>query len=746
MPVSRSSTTTSPELDRLRPYTFHGIDLTPKGSHAVGDCPFCGRDGKFAVEIATGLWRCFVCGSGTAAGGGNALVFVRALYERSYANVGDSGGIPAAFLAAVAADRGVSPASVAAWGVAQGPDGTWLVPGYSPDERLDQVYRRTKVRDKDEWVWRLLPTPGLWPEGKVHSLHLPLQDFNPTRAAVVVCEGPWDGMSLWENGRKVWGDANIVAVPGCNVWRDDWTELCRGKQVTLLFDSDHPRTHAGRTSRAGFDGMQRVAKKLSGIAASVQWIRWGKDGYDPTRPSGWDVRDHLTETADKTTALAELLGKLEPVPADWFLAGVATNGAMKQGKSIEARECSSWAECEAAWQKAMRWRPEMSDAMAVLLAVCASTNQPGNQLFLDLIGAPGSAKTTLCKGLLVSSNCVHVENISKIISGFKKADDPDKDCSFLARSNGKTWVTCEFDTLGSSPQYHELMGKIRRIFDGETSAIYGNLDEDRIYTALRTPWIRAGTPAMMDHDQSQLGDRFIRFILSDPDNREKREIARRAILSERAAMLETVNCTAGSIVDSDTRLAHALTGGYVDWLRANIEDRLTTIEVPLSAEDQCIDLAELAADMRARPKRSRRRGEDAQEVYDCKEMPTRLARQNIRLASCLAVVLGRPQVDRDVMRVVRKVALDTAHGVSLNIVQWLCSPNPRNVGHTYQETGGLMEGMLSTWTGMMSERLTHYLTFLRKIGVLELKRGPHGGDSWLLTDRVLELYLRVMNG
>ncbi len=96
----------------------------------------------------------------------------------------------------------------------------------------------------------------------------------------------------------------------------------------------------------------------------------------------------------------------------------------------------------------------------------------------------------MCRSLLVSSQCVHLENVTKIVSGFKKAGQEDKDCSFLARSNNKTWVTCEFDTMANLPQYHELMGKIRRIFDGETSATYGNDDKDRIYTALRTPGLR----------------------------------------------------------------------------------------------------------------------------------------------------------------------------------------------------------------------------------------------------------------
>jgi len=355
-------------------------------------------------------------------------------------------------------------------------------------------------------------------------------------------------------------------------------------------------------------------------------------------------------------------------------------------------------------------------------------------------------KTTICKGLLVSGHCVHVENMTKLISGFKKPGEDDKDCSFLARANNKTWITCEFDTLGSSPQYHELMGKVRRIFDGETSATYGNDDKDRVYSALRTPWIRAGTPKMMDYDQSQLGDRFVRFLLTDPGQEDKRGIAKMALRNERQAMVETANCMAGSVTDPKTRRAHALTGGYVDWLRAYAEELIGRVIVPEYVEDYCVDLAEMSADLRARPQGHGKRFADPSESHNYKELPTRLARQNIRMATCLAVVLNRPSVDAEVLRIVRRLALDTAAGHSLSIVRWLCSPNLDGSGATYQDGDGLFGGMLEQWTGMDRDRLTRYLLFLREIGVLEMVQHRHMGNSWKLTDRMRELYARVMGG
>lgn len=758
MPVanrSHGNTDFSNKHPNTRAYTFHGIQLEASGAavgHMVGTCPFCGREGKFSVDCDTGLYQCWGCKAG-----GNPMIFVRTLYERVFAAAVSH--TPTTF-ATIAQDRRLcNPATVRAWGVCADSGGVWLVPGYNPEGRLDQVYRRTRIMHKGRWEYRLLPTPGLWPEGKAHMLHMPVAggDWDATHERVVICEGPWDAMAYWEvlHATKA-TDTNVIAVPGCNVWRDEWTAMCAGKDVVIAFDSDHPRelvAGSGNVSRAGYDGVVRIAKRLNGAAKSVQWLQWGPDGYDATRPDGWDVRDHLSRTgkpgddrlmpmAGRKVLLDDLVAKFVAAPAEWFSAasaGVGTSGGPHRPR-MEPMACDRWDVCLDAWMAAMHWRNDLSDALSVLLAVCASTQQAGNQLFLQLVGSAGSGKTTLCDGLLVSQNCYHLEHLTGFFSGYKKAGEEGKDCSLIARANGKTLITAEADVLMSSPRFTEIMAQQRRIFDGKSTSTYKNLDEDRMYEGLRTPWIMAGTPAMMDHDQSHLGDRFLRFIISDPlEGDEKRKILRSAVRAERAAMLETV-CGA-SVVDPLTRRAHALTGGYVDWLRAHVEEELPKIHIPITAEDYCIDLAELSADMRARPNADLKK----LEPHDTKELPTRLARQNIRMAAFLAVAMNKPTVDSHVLRVVRKVALDTASGHTQNIVKWLCMGDPKNDNQAYQDGGGLAEGTIEMWTAMPTERLKVYITFLRKIDVLERGTTVRPNTPRVkLTERVYNLYQRIM--
>ncbi len=134
------------------------------------------------------------------------------------------------------------------------------------------------------------------------------------------CEGPWDGMALWEmlgkvkagEGYKLHPTAceatslaatvNVVAVPGCGSIGDPfrrWLPLFNGKRVTLCFDSDHPKEHNGaQVPPAGYSACQRAVGLLTECVpppTEVRYLAWGDQGYDPSRKSGYDLRDLLTE-------------------------------------------------------------------------------------------------------------------------------------------------------------------------------------------------------------------------------------------------------------------------------------------------------------------------------------------------------------------------------------------------------------------------------------------------------------------
>lgn len=439
---------------------------------------------------------------------------------------------------------------------------------------------------------------------------------------------------------------------------------------------------------------------------------------------------YTDELRQRVQRLSELFARVQPVPDEWLEEGKKTRDR------IEPLPCGKWDELEAAWMSCQRWRQSLGDMLSTMLAVACSTSQTGNQLHLLVIAAAGSMKTTLADAMLTSHKCIVVENITGFYSGV--VSDDGRDLSFLARANHLTWITPEGDVLVNSPQFQDLMAQARRIFDGKGSAKYKNSDDDKHFEGLRTPWVICGTPFMIDYwDQSRLGDRFLRVTLDEPVQDERRQIVLAAMRNEWSAVAEHSNGTSGG-VEAKLRRAYAMTGGYVEWLRENVA-RIDRVEIDDSNIERIADMAEFAADMRAKPNTDPRK----LECHDSKELPTRLGRQLVRLARCMAVVLNRWSVDSEVMRRVHKVALDTSRGRTLDVLKWFRCVDT-STGRTFQDSSGIMAVQLSRWATFRSEvECLAYLNFLLKIGVLVHVEAPHSHGHWKMSPRCDELHQAV---
>lgn len=434
-----------------------------------------------------------------------------------------------------------------------------------------------------------------------------------------------------------------------------------------------------------------------------------------------------------------------PLPeAEVMAISTRVNGeirAKQEATEMGPVSCSSWKELRNAWQEALHWTPGLDAVLPAMLAVCLSTEQQGsNQLFLQLIGEAGSAKTRLCDGLLVSKHCYPLEHLTGFHSGWQAGQG--EDFSLIGRINKKTLVTPEGDVLMSSPRFAEIMSQQRRIFDGTSGADYKTTKTQQRHEGLRTPWIMAGTPALLNTDQSRLGDRFIRIIIDPPKTDERRDILRQVCYTELRTVLVRSNCTADSIVEENLRRAYQLTGGYVDYLRARAEDILAQVAAGQSDDgsegyvvERCMALAEFTADFRARPDPNHKR----EEKHDAKEMPTRLAGQFIRMASCMAAVLQRNKIDDDVLVRIRKVAMDTARGRTYEIAKRI---------HVEGNDGCSLRA-LGMWVGESEEKIITLLRFMRRIGIVEpyspeSNGVAHLGQRWKLTPRSHSLIKEIL--
>ncbi len=737
----------------LRCFSFHGLDIPATsvgGGQRVIECPWCGKS-KLYIQEAEGLWECKVCGLS-----GNPLTFLRHLHEHS--------PCPEEAIQELATERKlVSWETLAAWGVVKsGISGEWLVPGYNVAGEVHNLYRYVSYKDsKGEWRKSLMPSPGVHGDGHAHGIFGVIGSgdgadalIDPSKDTLYITEGPWDGMALWE---LVKDEANVLAVPGANVFRRVWLPLFQGMKVVLLFDSDHPKElKNGQVSPStGYTGMKSTAKVLLGLRdkeapAAVSYIHWGDDGYHPDLTDGVDVRDVLSAYGDtpkeRLQGLNWLLEQVQPVPDSW--KEEAQKEKVLPAKVLELKPipCDSWEAVVGAWShKGFRWRRDIEDVLAVMIAVTVSTELTGDQLFLQVIGEPGSAKTRLCDAMLVSKRCFALEHLTGFHSGYQgTAEDRENkvDFSLLSRCNRKTLITPEGDVMMSSKNFDEIMSQQRRIFDGTSGASYKNRAEDIRWTGLRTPWILAGTPKMLNKEQSGLGDRFLKVYVDQPGEKEKRSILMAVARSAWNSAGVISNGTAETSLPAGMARAYGMTGGYIDHLGVGLEARLAGVRVDEEQlyyiSEYCSTLADFVADFRARPNPDMRKDSEG-----TKELPSRVTSQLIRLSRCLAVVLGKTVIDDEVLRIVKKVAVDTSRGRSLDIATYL-----------YSVAEGCEERALPAFVAGVptKEKAVYWLTFMKRLGIVtpnqqEIIPGvkvPWVKTRWKLTPRARGLFAAVL--
>lgn len=730
----------------LKPYTFHGVHLEwsdDADGHAVGDCPFCGKEGKFSVQVSTGLWRCFVCNAGTDNGkatqGGNATTFLRLLWDTADAMADFSW---------LMESRGyLYGSTLKEWG-ARCRFGQWLLPGYSGERKLMTLYKL--VEDRATGKLRLLATSEVG-----HGLY-GANLYDPTRDEVWLMEGQWDGPAIWEVARRakraddgsltvtgaeessLLADVNVLAVPGCTTFKESWLPLFAGKRVTIMYDSDQPRLVNGKLiPAAGWAGMRRVAEMLCAATeppSEVRVLRWGSDGFDPSLPDGYDVRDALRAGGDdlrgRVAALGELLQRVEPMPTDW-VAGRTAAAKAKGGAEIECLPCTSWATLGMAWRKAMKWTDGLDRALGVMLACSLSTRAIGDQLWVKVIGPAACGKSTLCEAISVNRKHVFAKDtLTRLVSGYQSDQSGTENMSMVEHLSDKTLVVNDGDTLIQSPNLPQILSQLRAFYGRNIRAQFGNrMSKD--YEGKSTTIIICGTSSLKVLDTSELGERFLDCVIMDEIDPElEDEILWRVARRTERNLAMASNGHAASRQDPAMLNAMQLTGGYIDYLRDNDTEILAGIDMDDAALQSCIHLGKFVAYMRARP--SLKQDEAAE-----REFASRLVSQIIRLAKCLAGVMNRKSVDAEVLRRSRQVAMDTARGRTLELAKYL-----RRAGQDGAEVKSL-----AMWTHQTEDKERHLLRFLRKIGVAETHQPKVKGlatrPKWRLTERFERLYDEV---
>jgi len=717
----------------LRVYEAMGIEAEIRGTEASATCPFCGKEDKFSIHTESSKWQCFSCQTR-----GNQYTFIREIYDLSKKNYPD--------WSQIAEERGFLFAeSVKSTGaVLSCINDRWLVPGYSADQKLVQLYRWMKMWDPGESrsYMKLVPLPDL-PQG-IHFVG----PWDENAKTVYVTEGLWDGGVFYETISKKKSSGkhqafNVVAVPGCNVFFESWGPLFKNKEVIFLYDSDHPKINKKTQEEmppAGLSGMQRVVKMLrtSGLTAgkngpkNLRYLHWGEEGYDPDLPSGYDLRDRLREYSTlegRIKALDDLLDNVEDVPEEeWIEKSEELDDSKPK---LTPLECNSFEAVLEAWSKAMKWTRGLQKGLVAMLCSVASTMQLGDQIWIRIVGPAACGKSTLCEAVTVSKYVIAKSTMRGFHSGYVAADGKDKSLAMLAK--GKTLITKDGDTLLQAPNLPQILSEGRDLYDrvSRTSYRHGG---DKNYEGHSMTWILCGTSSLRAIDRSELGERFIDCVIMEQIDDELEDLILERVVEKAIDNIDIrmEENDPDKFQDPNLTEAMRLTGGYADYLRENSDRLYAKVEVNDQVRRTLTRLGKMVAYMRARP--SERQDETAE-----RELASRLTAVFARVAKSVAVVLNKEDVDDEVMEYVREYAFDTARGKTMHIVEFLYG----------EDDGALTQAVLMCpKIGGNEEHVKKLLRFLKQIGVVELFSRAEGGvrsqPKWRLTDTFHNLMSEVL--
>lgn len=366
--------------------------------------------------------------------------------------------------------------------------------------------------------------------------------------------------------------------------------------------------------------------------------------------------------------LQHLLNRFIPPPEEW------TKGIKRQESvtvnTLEPLECHNYEELQECWKKALvGWTYFLEATLSSMLAVVASTKLQGDQLWLRVIGIPGTAKTTFCAALGTNKEyCKEISMLTGLHSGFE--DGSGRDYSLMDRLNLKTAILNEGDVLLKMSGRDTVMSQLRDVYSGYTNNDYRH-KEAQSYEGLRIAFILAGTPKIRELNTSALGDRFLDCVIyQKEDDVKESNLVRSVLKSNRMRRVSESDGKPESFDSPEKILAKQKTAGYVTWLRTKGAEQLmrmmteTPDEYLDKIEADCEMLGRLTAYMRAR------HGDNEEEPTE-KELHIRLSEQLCKAAFCTAVAINHKTVDEEVMRRVAKLAHDTCYGLTFDIAKKL---------------------------------------------------------------------------
>lgn len=538
---------------------------------------------------------------------------------------------------------------------------------------------------------------------------LGLQHLKPN-GTIYKAEGHWDYLALlsWFRHNPV---DNLIATAG-SAWPSKSLSLLKGRKFVDLGDNDD----------AAVEGRSHLAAKLkasSGLPEDFKYLDWSsikvpgfaspissEPGPSPNFPSGFDLRD----LACLLTTGSSNCSPLFPDPASTkantarmkFLKAALKPIDWESVTTVKANNsCRTWESVLDVFRTAeprLTVTKSFEDCLAIALAVHVSIRIDGDPLWIYLVGAPSSGKSTLIQ--LLAADERHTIELSK----FTGVVTGDRHGSHLApRLNGRCLLVKDGTMLLESgkDELRRIFGELRDIFDGSLAVDYRNGREAN-FKGIHFSQVMGMTEAIYGMNTSILGERFLHCRLEvDRDTEVNRN---------RSAIEQVLSASKPAVTDGneegDSRtfpVQRSAVAGFLQHVHSHIRDN----EILRPAFDsEAVEAIQAMADCIAC---CRAHNED--EMFDARpESSTRVVKLLARLALCLCYIFDRKSIDQSILDLLRKVCLDSCWGQQFRILSCLARCE-----------SGINKQSLAVAVNIPLETMTRRLKSMTRMGMVNIE-------------------------
>lgn len=642
-------------MSALDPFIYHGVIFTeiPKtgSGQAKGECPFCGKDDHFYVDIVTSQWDCKRCLKS-----GNNITFMEQYHEKHLESTTKSDyKLIKKYRGSIVSATAYKNAEFAFRG------DSVIFPVRSMTGRVQDL-RVAQLDRQNNKFQKIRGTKGC----KIGIWNIEeLVDPDKHHWDVWVCEGEWDGIALRYITRKLGLQVIIIATPGTSL-KKEYVPIFNNRKVTLLFDCDK----AGDIGMATI-GLGEPEKGKSGVLSSntksIKYIRWPLTIDDSRK---YDISELIKEFKDPKDIVNRIKHLIADKPRSYPLnnikkeklsSGKKTRNKKKKGKKREDNNDDdsitikpvSYNGVVKSFSNNLKMSPDRMAALRVIVATILTTEISGDPLWVYIVAPPGSGKTALLNPLRdCEEKCIFRSSVGpkELVSGFQAAQDP----SLLPKCNGKTLVLKDLTELirAPGPIQEEVFGTLTGAYDGHVERSYGN-NVHRSYDT-HFSMLAGVTKAIYGNSKASLGIRTLKLQLIKMDKDGEDELLSSAMNS--VGLEGEMNDEMG---DSIRRFLLTVEQRSAKELHS---------EIPQSYKERIKSLSQIIARLRTTVDRDFK---DDKVLYrPDPEVATRLAKQLIKLSMGLTYSLPeKGEFSEEEFGIVEDVAFHTSTGWNLDLVE-----------------------------------------------------------------------------